>query len=267
MALSRKRGRAPLDKLKKASRDVLLTLSLYYPYLRLRFGKDTRTESQRKVYAQFIRPGDLVFDVGANVGQRSAIFRALGARVVAIEPNPECIQHLRSRFRFSRRIVIEPVALAAVEGHAVLHIGESHNLTTLSEHFLNKVGPCRFPGTTWDTQLPVRTATLDQLISRHGLPHFLKIDVEGYELSVLNGLSLTPPMISLEFTPEIMDEAARCVERLAALSVSYRFNHCWGEELAFVLPDHVDATVFIRDVIPCMAKQSQFGDIYAVLTE
>jgi hypothetical protein len=45
-------------------------------------------QNERDFYRRFIRPGDLVFDVGANVGKRSAVFLDLGATVVAIEPNP-----------------------------------------------------------------------------------------------------------------------------------------------------------------------------------
>lgn len=44
----------------------------------------------RSFYAQFISPGDLVFDIGANVGSYTEMFLRLGAKVVAAEPNREC---------------------------------------------------------------------------------------------------------------------------------------------------------------------------------
>jgi 16S rRNA A1518/A1519 N6-dimethyltransferase RsmA/KsgA/DIM1 with predicted DNA glycosylase/AP lyase activity len=60
-----------------------------------------RRKERRKMctfYRQFIKPNDLVFDVGANIGNYTAIFLALGARVLAIEPQAECMAQLRARF-------------------------------------------------------------------------------------------------------------------------------------------------------------------------
>ena len=48
-----------------------------------------------RLYGHFVRPGDLVFDIGAHVGDRVASFRRLGARVVAVEPQPAMVRALR----------------------------------------------------------------------------------------------------------------------------------------------------------------------------
>src|SRR4051794_16322556 len=57
-----------------------------------------RLRAERRLYRQFVRPGDLVFDIGANRGGKCAAFLRLGARVVAVEPNPGCVTALRRRF-------------------------------------------------------------------------------------------------------------------------------------------------------------------------
>src|SRR5688572_28540682 len=49
-------------------------------------------------YRQFLAPGELCFDVGANVGNRVKIFLKPGARVVAVEPQRECVRTLRAAF-------------------------------------------------------------------------------------------------------------------------------------------------------------------------
>src|SRR5262245_55918355 len=49
-------------------------------------------------YSSFLAPGDLCFDVGANIGNRVKIFLAIGARVVAVEPQRECARVLESAF-------------------------------------------------------------------------------------------------------------------------------------------------------------------------
>ena len=56
----------------------------------------SKTE-RRKFYEQFIHPGDLCFDVGANIGNRTVIFLELGAKVIAIEPQKECYEKLTKR--------------------------------------------------------------------------------------------------------------------------------------------------------------------------
>ena len=60
--------------------------------LRIYYGDRRRAAAMDRLYGNFVRPGDLVFDVGAHVGDRVASFRRLGARVVAVEPQPAMVQ-------------------------------------------------------------------------------------------------------------------------------------------------------------------------------
>src|SRR5262245_12044409 len=66
--------------------------------LRSRFRAGIHRRKMRHFYSQFIAPGNLCYDVGANVGDRTDIFRKLGARVIAIEPQTACLEVLRQRF-------------------------------------------------------------------------------------------------------------------------------------------------------------------------
>jgi hypothetical protein len=56
--------------------------------LRIYYGGAQRRRDMTALYAPFVKPGDLAFDLGAHVGDRVAAFRALGCRVVAVEPQP-----------------------------------------------------------------------------------------------------------------------------------------------------------------------------------
>jgi FkbM family methyltransferase len=69
-----------------------------------------------RLYGQFVKPGDLVFDAGAHVGDRVAAFRRLEARVVAVEPQPALVRTLRLLYGRDDGVVIEPVALGAAAG-------------------------------------------------------------------------------------------------------------------------------------------------------
>src|SRR6266704_2426115 len=84
--------------------------------LRIYHGRPARARAMDRLYGQFIAPGDLVFDVGAHVGDRVAAFRRLGARVVAVEPQPLLVKTLKLLYGRDRSVVIEPVAVGRDQG-------------------------------------------------------------------------------------------------------------------------------------------------------
>ena len=55
-----------------------------------------RDAAMDALYARFVRAGDLAFDIGSHVGDRIGSFRRLGARVVALEPQPLCARAIRA---------------------------------------------------------------------------------------------------------------------------------------------------------------------------
>ena len=135
-----------------------------------RFRHDTRNGLQKAFYSTVIQKSDLVFDVGANVGQRTAIFSDLARLVVAFEPQAECLRHLQSRFRFKRNVQIQPVALSDSEGEAVIYQSSSHTISSMSEEFVNTVAKTVFADDTWDQRAIINTRTLDQMIALYGMP-------------------------------------------------------------------------------------------------
>ena len=84
--------------------------------LRIYYGDKRRAAAMDRLYGDFVRPGDLVFDVGAHVGDRVASFRRLGARVVAVEPQPAMVRVLRLLYGRSKSVAIEAVAVGREPG-------------------------------------------------------------------------------------------------------------------------------------------------------
>src|SRR5438477_3471439 len=92
-------------------REAFRTFAGVLRSLRIYYGDRARRHAMDRLYRRFLRPGDLAFDVGAHVGDRVASFRRLGARVVAVEPQPALVFTLRLLYGLDPKVMIEPVAL------------------------------------------------------------------------------------------------------------------------------------------------------------
>lgn len=180
--------------------------------------------------AQLIPTGGLVFDIGAHVGDRVASFRRLGARVVAVEPQPAAMRALRLMFRRDEGVTLVPAAIGAQTGSIGLHVNTRNpTISTVSPDFIAAAeGAPGWQGEDWDRVIEVPVLTLDDLIAAHGLPDFAKIDVEGFEAAVLAGLSQPITALSFEFTTIQRGSALEALYLLQSLG-RYRFNLSLGE--------------------------------------
>lgn len=176
-----------------------------------------------ELYESFIQPGDLCFDVGANIGKRTDIFLALGAKVICIEPQPELVNILTEKYHGNPDVVLIPKGLAKQTSVMTLSLCESANtIATFSERW--KQG--RFKGFHWGSTVDVPMTTLDSLVEEYGKPVFCKIDVEGFEYEVLSGLSNPIPLLSFEFTKEFLDTAQLCLDYCESLGkAEYNYTH------------------------------------------
>ena len=195
-----------------------------------------RQRGLRELYRPFVGAGDLAFDVGAHLGDRTHAFRKLGARVVALEPQPAVRRWLMRFVGRSEHVSIRAEALGREVGTARLALSRrTPTVSSLAEDWPNAL-PERNPsfrGVRWDDSVEVQVTTLDALIEQYGLPRFCKIDVEGYEAEVLAGLSQPIPALSVEFVAGALDIAEACVRRLEALG-RYEFNAIKAEERSFM---------------------------------
>src|SRR4051812_7575180 len=133
----------------------------------------------RDLYANFVRPNSLVFDIGANVGVNTQCFLDLGARVVAVEPVPQNLERLRQIH--SRRLTVLPLAVSDKEGQATMDVGDTTDFSTMSPEWKEIAKKSdRFKGESWSKTITVLTTTLDFLIARLGKPAVIKMDVEGF---------------------------------------------------------------------------------------
>ncbi|MFQ4140770.1 FkbM family methyltransferase [Chlorogloeopsis sp. ULAP02] len=161
-------------------------------------------------FSKLLEPDCLCFDVGANIGEKTEVLFRSGARVVAFEPQLDCMRKLEARcYNDRNKLYVCKKALGAEAGEAVLNVHEFRGQASLHENWGE--------GTlTQSLQVPV--ITLDHAITEFGKPSYCKIDVEGWELEVLKGLTQPIPLLSFEYhlnQKHDIDNALACLDYLS----------------------------------------------------
>lgn len=212
--------------------------SEYKFYKELLFGKTER---------------EIIFDIGANQGTKTRTFLDLGARVVAVDPDPAnyvVLERCFYRFRMRpKNVVIVRKAVSDSAGHANFWVDEPGGAkNTLNEkwvHVLREDSQRFGERLDFGRQMVVETTTLQDMIGSFGMPIFIKIDVEGQELNVLRGLHQPVPCLSFEVNlPEFLDEAVQSIEYLGTLSGQGTFNYVVDCAQGLVLDTWENAATF-----------------------
>ncbi len=219
----------------------------------------------RRFYREILAPGDLVFDVGAHVGTRARVMRRAGARVIALEPQGLFARYLR--LTLPKDIQLIEAAAGKALDMAQMAVSSRHpTVSSLKTGFVTHAADTPgFAHVRWDKTQTVRVVTLDSLIAQYGVPAYIKIDVEGFELEVLSGLSQPVALLSVEYLPGFRELTLGVLERLEQLG-TYQFNPVRGEREGFLWQDWRDAHG-LRAWLATLPADAPSGDLFARLVK
>jgi len=200
----------------------------------------------------------LIFDIGANIGLKSEMFNTLGNRVIAVEPQSYCYEILKERFSKNNEVKVIKKGVSSKEGQMDLYVSSRY-------HGFSSFYPDWQKGTkynSFDIKETVEVTTLEKLIEEFGIPDYCKIDVEGSELEILNGLNKKIPLLSFEFHGNDVEFANRCLERLN--NIGYELFNYIKSEGTFFLKNWENKDKLLDSIKKeSMLSENLWGDIYA----
>lgn len=222
-----------------------------------------KTLEKANFYAQFLPEKSLCFDIGSHLGDKAHSMILAQSKVVAVEPQKKLVKKLLKRFKNEINIINKGISNQV--GKEDFFISDANTLSTFSKDWTEKMKASRFKIYHWKkNKNQIETTTIDELIKNYGKPCFIKLDVEGYELKALNGLSQSIPIICFEFAiPEFKENLYSCLKRLNELNANYLFNYVVGEKNEFELTNNLNYKLFLEHVSSPLFDKIGFGDIYA----
>jgi len=246
----------------------LKSIGKYYQWLfwQQRNFPTSRMKKMQTLYGQFVKPGNLCFDIGANMGSRVATFLLLKARVIALEPQQKCVHELKKVFA-KYDVTVVPKGVGSRNEVKEFFLADDPLVSSFNLEWIKGMKDTYLQKKKWDTSEKIEIVTLDMLMKEFGVPDFIKIDTEGFELEVIQGLSTPVKALSFEYTlPHLKEQVMTCVDLLDELyKKTARFNICRDESYAMKFNEWMDA-----EKLKNILKSEEFnknnygvyGDIY-----
>lgn len=222
-------------------------------------------QQQCRFYSQFIQPGDLCFDIGGNIGEKTAVFLALSARVIVLEPQARCVDELRRKFG-KQAVILQKGAGATIETKD-FYIASNSVLSSFKPSWVSDFEDSRFTGSKVEAVEKIDIVTVDSLIAEYGEPAFIKVDVEGFEVEVVTGLTKPFKCLSFEYVVEHKENIESILRHLSSTYGGLQCNYAPGNNKELVFNEWKTPAAFIEDIGTKNFMDSSEGDVYVRTTK
>ena len=225
------------------------------------FGK----RQMKRFYRELVSAGDLCYDIGGGLGQRTEAWLALGAQVVFVEPQSDRMLRIENRLKGNHNLRTIRKAVGSEKRMGMMYVNDATpGVGTLTEGVVRQaISRNSQLSTTWTKQEPIEVTTLDEVIAQHGKPNFCHINAKGYEPEILDGLSSSLQAIAFSYFVHAPQYALECLDKLSRFG-EYEFKWAYEGETEFASPRWVN-THAMRTVLRGFHAHERSGDIYARL--
>ncbi|MBT7437977.1 MAG: FkbM family methyltransferase [Cellvibrionales bacterium] len=204
-----------------------------------------------------------IFDIGANIGAFTDANLKLypESDFLLIEANPDLFKKLSKKFSNRTNVLVKNYCVSNINNDRIkFHLSKHDTISTASTEWVKS---SRFPSSSFYKTIEVDSISIDNLIIQYGDPDFIKIDVEGYESTVLSGLSKNVCRLSFEWAEESQAEILKSLKHLN--EIGYKEFFVKEEESFSLSPpsynSYSDVVDFIKSLIP--SRKEKWGMIFA----
>lgn len=260
-----------ISRFRKNTILLLKFLRIYTPARRL-VSKWQENSRERKYlnkmmiehYKQFVKRDDLIFDLGANNGNRTNIFLILGAKkIVAVEPTTYSYNLLKKRFGKNKKVTLLKKEIYDRRGIAEINVCSDTAYSTFDKEELNDLKKNNeLKNLEWNQKEKVQLISLNDIIQKEGIPDFVKIDIEGSEEKALSTLKYSIPSFSFEYHANFKKKTLKCINYICNLG-RYEFNYSERETFKFILKNWCDGERIKKEILK--KENNDWGDIYCRL--
>lgn len=205
-----------------------------------------------------------IFDIGTNHGHFTDEYIALypDIQVVCIEANPNLCANLVNKYQNQPNVSVYHYLVSQKSNEDIdfyINVG-CDGVSTASTDWVTK---SRFSGEQWSNPIQIESITIDDLIDNTFVPDMIKIDVEGYENTVIKGLTKKVDLIQFEWAEEEMESVKDTLEYLKSIGYT-QFAYRFGDRPYSHVPTEyyeLEDLQLFEQLIP--SRKDKWGMLYA----
>lgn len=197
-------------------------------------------------YQTFLIKNKLIFDLGANLGDKSHVFLKFTDKIILYEPEEDYFERLKFRFRKNNKVVLNNLLISDSVGDVVFNsVVENEAYSSIVNNYKDNFDHLK---KSLVIKKIKKSSTLNFEINKHGIPYYIKIDCEGAENLILKNLKYNIEVLSFEANlPLFLNQTTEIIDYL-----KNNFNRCYNirkeGEFNFLFKNHLNSEEIIKNL-------------------